>query len=60
MKEIEFFIAEINDTKKMSNTFIRYITALDYTNKTILVFSSGSSGVSLRFFTTVIGSGSSV
>ena len=60
MKEIEFFIVEINDTKKMCNTFIRYTTALDYTNKTILVFSSGSSGVSLRFFTTVIGSRSSV
>ena len=38
----------------MSKTLNEYITARDYANKTLLVLSGGSSGVSLCLFNTVI------
>ena len=39
----------------MSKTLNKYITALDYTNKTLLVLTVAFTGVSLCSFTTVIG-----
>ena len=39
----------------MSKTLNKYITALDYADKTLLVLSGASSGVSLCSFFTVIG-----
>ena len=43
-------------TEKMSNTLInKYITALDYADKTLMVLSGATSGVSLCLFTTIIG-----
>ena len=44
IKEIEdFFIAEINDRKQMSQTLNKYITALHYAGKTSLVLSGARS-----------------
>ena len=43
-------------TEKMSNTLInKYSTALDYADKTLMVLSGATSGVSLCLFTTIIG-----
>ena len=39
----------------MSKTVNKYITALDYTDKTLLVSSGARSGVSLCLYTTTIG-----
>ena len=56
IKEIaDIFTAEINDRQKISKTLNKYITALDYADKTLLVLSGAGSGVSLFSFTTVIG-----
>ena len=40
---------------KMNKTHNKYITALNYAGKTLLLLSSATSGVSLLSFTTVIG-----
>ena len=43
INEVEdFFIAEIEQRKKMSDVLNKYITALDYTDKILLVLSSAS------------------
>ena len=42
-----FFITEINDSEKMSQTPNKYITSLNYADKILLVFPGGSSGASL-------------
>ena len=39
----------------MSNTLNKYITTIDYADKTLLILSGGSSDVSLCSFTTFIG-----
>ena len=56
IKEKEhFFIADINDRKKMSKTLNKHITVLDNPDKILLVLSGADSGVSLFSFTIVIG-----
>ena len=49
------FFAEINDREKLSKTLNKYITVLDYTDKTPLAILVASSGVFLWSFNTVIG-----
>ena len=54
-KDIEdFFIAEINNREKTIKKLNKYITPLDYTDKTLIVSSGTSNRVSLCSFTTVI------
>ena len=55
IKEICFFIAQINNRGKMIRTLNVYVTALNYSDKTLLVLMGASSGVFLCLFTTVIG-----
>ena len=56
MKKIEeFFLSETNDRENMSKAINKYILALDYVGKTLLVSSGVSSSVSLFSFTTVTG-----
>ena len=50
-----FCITEINDGEKMSKTLNKYIIALNYAKKAVLVLSVASGGISLWCFTTVIG-----
>ena len=47
IKETGFFITEINDREKISQTPNKYITSLNYADKILLVFPGGSSGASL-------------
>ena len=49
------FFAEINDREKLSKRPNKYITVLDYTDKTLLVILGASSSVFLWSFNTVIG-----
>ena len=46
---------EINNRENKSKKLNKYITTLDYADKTLLVSSAASSGVSLCLFTTAIG-----
>ena len=50
----DFFITEINGKEKIIQTLSKYITALDYGDKTLLVLSGASNDASLCSFTTVI------
>lgn len=53
--EIEdFFIVEVNNKEKMRNILSKSITALNYTDKTLMVLSGANSGASFSLFTTVI------
>ena len=55
MKQIEdFFITEISDREYISKTLNKYITALDYAGKTLLVLPDASRDVPLCSFATVI------
>ena len=56
-KEVEedFFIGEINEREKMSKLLNKYITALHFADKTLLVLSGSSSRVSICSFATAIG-----
>ena len=48
IKEIEdFFIVKVNDREKMRKILNKYIAALDYTDKTLMVLSGANSVVSL-------------
>ena len=47
----DFFIAGINNREKMSKTLNYYITAIDYADRTLLVFSGKSSCASIYSFT---------
>ena len=44
----------MNDREKVKKTLNKYITALDYADKTFLLLSGANSGVSLCSFTAVI------
>ena len=56
ISEIEdYFIAEIKDRELMSKKFIKYISVLDYFDKSLIVLSVTSGGVSIALFATVIG-----
>ena len=54
-KNRRFFIAEINDREKMSNTLNKHITALDNAGKTWLILLGLGVSVSLFSFTSIIG-----
>ena len=54
-KKYIFFIAEISDREKMSIALDKYITVLDYADKTLLFLSDAGGGVSLFSFNIVIG-----
>ena len=48
--EIEdFFIVEVNNKEKMRNILSKSITALNYTDKTLMVLSGANSGASLVY-----------
>ena len=47
--------AEINDGEKMSKTLNKYIVALNYAEKAVLVFPGASSSICLCCFATAIG-----
>ena len=47
IKDINFFIVEINDRGQMSKTLNKYIKVLDYAEWTLLVLSDASSNVFL-------------
>ena len=53
LKEI-YVITEINDKKKTSKKLNKYITVLNYADKTLLLFSGENSGVSFCSFSTII------
>ena len=52
--ESKIFINEINVTEKMSRTLCKYITVLDYSDKSQVDLSGAGSGVSLFPFTVFI------
>ena len=54
--EIEdYFIVEINERELMNKKFCKYISFLDYFDKSFIVLSVTSGGVSIASFATVIG-----
>lgn len=55
MQMKDYFIAEIRVRETMSKTLGKYIASFDYFNKTLLVSSATSDGVSITLFLTVIG-----
>ena len=56
ISEIEdYFIAEIKERESLSKKFSKYISFLDYFDKSLIVLSVTSGGVSIASFATVIG-----
>ena len=56
ISEIEdYFIAEIKERELMSKKLSKYISFFDYFDKSLIVFSVTSGGVSIASFATVIG-----
>ena len=51
----EFFNSEIQERKTMSKKLSKYIAAFDYIDKTLIVLSATSGGISIISFTSVIG-----
>ena len=51
----DYFISEIQERKTMSKTLGKYITVFDYIDKTLIVLSATSGGISIISFTSVIG-----
>ena len=51
----EYFNSEIQERKTMSKTICKYIAAFDYIDKTLIVLSAKSGGISIISFTNVIG-----
>ena len=50
-----YFNSEIQERKAMSKKLSKYIAAFDYTDKTLIVLSATSGGISIVSFTSVIG-----
>ena len=50
-----YFYQEINQRRSCSKTLNKYVTAFDYIDKILIVFSATSSGVSVISFTSVAG-----
>ena len=50
-----YFNSEIQERKTMSKKLSKYIAAFDYTDKTLIVLSATSGGISIVSFTSVIG-----
>ena len=54
--EIEnYFHQEFNQRKSCSKTLSKYVTAFDYIDKTLIVLSGTTGGVSIISFTSVVG-----
>ena len=51
----DYFIAEIKERELMSKTLSKYVSFLDYFDKSLIVLSVTSGGVSIASFATVIG-----
>ena len=56
IKNIEnYFINEINERKSYSKKLNKYVTFFDYIDKTLIILSAKTSGISTILFTSVIG-----
>ena len=51
----DYFNTEIQERKTVSKKLSKYITAFDYIDKTLIVLSATSEGISIISFTSVIG-----
>ena len=51
----DYFNSEIQERKTMSEKFSKYIAAFDYIDKTLIVLSATSGGISIISFISVIG-----
>ena len=51
----DYFNSEIQERKAMSKTLSKYIAAFDYVDKTLIVLSATSGGISIISFTSIIG-----
>ena len=51
----DYFNSEIQERKTMSKKLSKYIAAFDYIDKTLIVLSATSGGISIISFTSVIG-----
>ena len=51
----DYFNSEIQERKTMSKKLSKYIAAFDYIDKTLIVLSEASGGISIICFTSVIG-----
>ena len=61
IKEIEnYFINEINQQKTYSKKLSRYVTIFDYIDKSLIILSPTSRGVSIILFTSVIGASAGI
>ena len=54
-KTEDYFIEEINQRKSCSQKLIKYVTTFDYIDKTLIVLSATTGGVSIISFTSIIG-----
>ena len=50
-----YFYQEINQRKSCSKKLNKYVTAFDYIDKILIVLSATSSGVSIIWFTSIVG-----
>ena len=50
-----YFNTEIQERKAMSKKLSKYIAAFDFMDKTLIVLSAASGGISIIYFTSVIG-----
>ena len=53
--KLKTFNSQIWERKRMSKKVSKYIAALDYLDKTLIVLSATSGGISIISFTSVIG-----
>ena len=51
----DYFQSKIQERKTMSKKLSKYIAALDYIDKNLIVWSAASGGISIISFTSVIG-----
>ena len=51
----DYFNSEIRERKTMNKKLSKYIAAFDYIDKTLIILSATSGGISIIFFASVIG-----
>ena len=51
----DYFLAEIKERQLMSKTLSKYIASFDYFEKSLIVLSATSGGISIASFSTVTG-----
>ena len=54
-KSKDYFVLEIKERELMSKGFSKYIASLDYFDKSLIVLSATSGGISIASFLTIIG-----